>query len=49
VATRGGGLLGGGGSGASTLARPVTTAAIMSLAVLVGVLALRMAVIWSAQ
>jgi formate-dependent nitrite reductase membrane component NrfD len=49
LATRGGGLPGGGGSGASTLARPVTTAAIMSLAVLVGVLALRMAVIWSAQ
>jgi formate-dependent nitrite reductase membrane component NrfD len=50
LATRGGdGHVQAQGSGAAALARPAAAAAAMSVAVLIGVLALRMAVIWSAQ
>jgi formate-dependent nitrite reductase membrane component NrfD len=49
LATRGGGIQASGGSGVSAMARPAVAGAAMSVAVIVGVLALRMAVIWSAQ
>jgi formate-dependent nitrite reductase membrane component NrfD len=49
LATRSGGIQAGGGSGVSVMARPAVMATAMSLGVIVGVLALRMAVIWSAQ